>query len=240
MTLLELIVVISLLAVLLLLVSNVIFKSFSEKKNEITNITNLRQITLACLTYAVDNNGRLPETKQYLDDNKQGLFLTMGINVYIPGSVRRLFQQGKWRFGTGARDYLDSADAFYGPFSPLLNQNREPGQMYQQTATSYRIGYSHFYLPDVDDSAPVRRTVVAPDGLLLSNHMIETAHPRAPLFSDAHNPATAELTGFPQHTRKVLFVAHMDASVDSVDLEKVYQRRASTRDMLLTLSGLIK
>lgn len=233
-TLVELLVVVSLVALLLILGLSV-FPKVQEAGRETVNLSNLKQITVAYLTYASDHNGRIPATTQNLGGGKEGLFSTWGYNIWSTGGPRRLFQKGKWVFGTGAQDYLSSPDVFYGPFSILANSNRKSGEMWEYVATADRIGYISYFIPDSDDSSPPRKATTDPvTGRLLSNHHLVTGHPRSPLFSDACDAEKAEALGFPLGRRRMLFVAHLDGTVDTVSKDGALK----ARNIILYLAGL--
>ena len=239
-TLIEIMAVIAIVAVLAALVSPLVFNAVEAGKGA-KNISNLKTLGSATLTYAADNNGMLPPTMQNIKGG-QGLFMTTGIDMWPTASPRRLFDRDTWKFGTGGTDYLPSPDVFYGPFTTLLNKNRGAGEAWERVPTAYRIGYVYYFLPIEDDSDKTaggakRKAVSDPRGRPLANSSLAVGHPRAPLFSDMISESWASETGFPWNDREHLYVVHLDGSVDSVPSERI---KTSTENKIFTMAGFVR
>ncbi len=245
-TLLELLVVISIIVTLLALAIPTLGKMRVMSQNT-TNINNLRQLGSATLTFAGEHDGRIPQTLQNIKvggKSGKGVFQTSGIDLYADGSVRQLFSAANWPdFGTGTTDYLQSVDVLYGPFTPNLNANRSRGRAWEMTPGRFRVGYTFYYIPLVDDSASnpsigtARIAPNDPDKRPISNALLQTAHPRAPLFCDIISKTFADQTGYPWLTREVVQVVRMDGSVHGIPGQII---RTSTENRIVVLAGYSK
>ncbi len=243
-TLIELVLVIAVIAVLAVLAFPVLTR-MQESGKVAKNVNNLKALGTAYLTYAAENNGRIPQTMQNIRRNGksgEGLFMTTGIDMWPTGSPRRLFTKENWEFGTGPNDYLGSPDVFYGPFTPTLNANRQSGEVWERVATAYRIGYVFYYqvLEDDSDAGSSGTKRVAtndPSGRPIINSHLSTGHPRAPLFSDITSEAWAKELGFPWETVKNLYVVHLDGSVDSVPAERI---KYGNENKVFTMAGFVR
>ena len=242
-TLTELLLVVIIISVLAALSFSVISRT-QEGGKVVKNITNLKSLGTAYLTYAAENNGRIPPTTQNIRRNGksgEGLFSTTAIDMWPMGSPRRLFSKDKWEFGTGTTDYLASPDVFYGPFTPILNANRRSGELWERVATAYRIGYVYYYQALKDDSdagssGVARIAVNDPTGRPLINTDLLTGHPRTPLLSDIISETWATELGFPWEKATNIYVVHLDGSVDSIPAERV---RTSKENKVFTMSGFV-
>lgn len=245
-TLIELLVVVAILAVAIALAAP-IFGKMREASSNTRNVANLRQLGTAMLAYAAEHDGAIPQTLQNVrvgGKSAKGVFQTSGIDLYVDGTVRRLFSSDSWpNFGTGVTDYLSSADVFYGPFTPTLNKNRSKGQFWEMSAGRYRIGYAFYYVPLTDDSAlnpslgATRTAPNDPDKRPITNSLLQTAHPRAPLFCDIVSKTWADDVGYPWETRQVTHVFRVDGGVHSIRSEII---RTSTENRIYVLAGYSK
>ena len=235
-TLLELMIVIGIIAVLAVLGSSAL-SGARQSSMSAQNVNNLKQIAVAYHAYAADNSGMMPQTFQNVKGGT-GKMLTTGLDFWPHAGPRRLFDSSKWEFGTGKTDYLGSPDVFHGPFTPTVNAMRQKGELWENVATSYRIGYVYFSLPEEDDGdkragGTKRYAPKDKEGRPVSNDRV-TGHPRAPLFTDIYAESWAEMTGFPLATQKQQAVVHLDGSISFVSREK----SAKAVNRILCMAGL--
>jgi prepilin-type N-terminal cleavage/methylation domain-containing protein len=241
-TLIELLAVVLIVLVLAALLTSSVSNVMEGGKGA-RNISNLKALGGASLTYAADNNGSLPPTTQNLTKGGgQGLFMTTGIDMWPGASPRRLYEEERWPFGTGKAEYLGNPDVLYGPFTSALNKFRPSGVAWERAPTSYRIGYVYYFLPLEDDSdrasgGAKRKAVLDPSGRPLVNSSLAGGHPRAPLYSDMISESWASDTGFPWSKRESLYVVHLDGSVDAVPLERI---KTSKENKIFTMSGYVR
>lgn len=173
-TLIEILLSITIVAILgALLVFSIQKASMSAK--QVTNLGNLRTLAQACLSYANDHNGYLPQ-------NIGGSGLpssTIGHSMHDGAGPRRLLDWGHFEIGRGNHDYLSTPDVFYSPFAERMARERVPGTIFRDGGLRL-IGYFYIYQT---------RTNPAVSGIV-NEHL--TDNPNAPIFSDLISVAVAE------------------------------------------------
>lgn len=203
-SLIELLVTVAVVVILVAIVIPLV--GFSrESALHVKNASNLRSIGTAFLSYAVDNNGTLPLTSLGTGFRSQ-TYYGMGATTGVFKVIGDRFQPGS--LTPEGEGYVESADVFYGPFTPLFNEKRSPAPsgFYEFRANSMYLGYAFYSLPVQD--AGVGSDYRAGVGPV--NESIQTGDPLAPLASDLMSAAILETTG--GRIQKVTAV-HLNGSI---------------------------
>lgn len=194
------------------------------------NATKLRSLGLATLAYAADHNGKLPATSY--DNAGEQLRYTCGAEVNMHAAPRRLLST-QWPGGRGDTDYLASPDAFYGPFTSLLNQARKQGQFYQTDLSGagvFRIGYIFYsLLMETDGSGR------APFGNNLANDRLGKGSLRTPLYSDMI-PDWTTTTGY---NGDKISVVYIDGSINVFPRARIEKASGAT-ERIRIMAGVIQ
>ncbi|MFV0415598.1 MAG: type II secretion system protein [Chthoniobacterales bacterium] len=210
-SMIEILVVIMIVAILFTLLG-VAVDRVKQSGLQVKNINNLRQIGIASLTYAGDNNGKLPEFSGGSSPAVDDTIITYSLAVRAP--ARRLFSKDndQWPqyFAMGNHDYLPSVDVLYSPFVKSL-QSRPKGELVGEPGRRWVGGYTFYSLPRFDER---RSTPVHPE--IFNDRLTESV--KAPLYSDRAYPADSYRENFSSDTYNVLF---LDGSVKAFDYHKV-------------------
>ncbi|AHF92910.1 N-terminal cleavage protein [Opitutaceae bacterium TAV5] len=223
-TLIELLTVIAIIGILAAILLPTL-SHVRQTAKQTQNIARLRSIGMACQLYANDNRGIMPSTVRKTNGKA---FQTPGPVLWANQAINLLsLLSDKWQ-GTAApvwgnTDYLPGPDAFYGPFTGITSEGRQPGKFKDYTsADAYVIGYCYYSLPgEADGNTPSRAPLA--DGL--SNDRNDRDYLRmTPLLSDITNPTGnaglwENLAG--GFSGKKISVVRLDGSVASLDRDYI-------------------
>lgn len=207
-TLTETLLILVILVVLVFIILPVV-GTIRRSGDQVKSVSNLRQIGIATLAYAVEHNGKIPHNMRGGDIGNT----TLGPSVQPESPPRRLFDRDSWVFGTGNHNYLDTPDVLYSPFA-MEYKTRKKNTLFQKGSNSNAlyIGYYFYFIPRADEKRP--KPPVHPD--IFNDRLIE--NPRAPLYSDLFYYDEDYPEKFPSDTMNVLF---LDGSVRSFDYETI-------------------
>lgn len=220
-SLIELLVVIAVVAVLAAL-TIAVTGSVRQSADQVKNAEKLRNLGLASLAYASDNNGRLPLTVMV----GTGARMTQGPVLYNTQTKNALSMlTNQWddaaedRPVWGMSDYLEGPDAFYGPLTPNLERHANRFHNYNDSPIAYLIGYIYYSLPGSVDTTNPPRAPLAPG--LANDSMSSAGISTTPLFSDPTSTSWADnlMGGF---TGDKVTVVRMDGSIASFDRSYIY------------------
>lgn len=172
------------------------------------NISQLRAIGLACLDYAINNDGKVPVNTEEYAHRSVGRWVGRG------SGLRQLLST-RWEGGTGTDDYLSSPDSFYGPFTPKLELQRSP-RRFVPNGNNYDIGYIYYSLPSVSRNTHPTNTSLPRN--LANDFTDDSNDPRTPLLSDIYTNAVIQQTGYNGHH---VSVVHLNGSVTSLPGESM-------------------
>ena len=231
-TLIELLTVIAIIGILAAILIPVV-SAARHSANQAKNVVQLRNLGMACHTYAIDHDGGLPVVVRH--PGRDGPRRTQSMNLWPHQSQNALSllsdRWGESGVAWGPSDYLDEGpDAFYGPFTPHLDEGRGAGQFFS-VRSGFKISYVYYSLPSVEDWDG--RSLLAPG---LHNDYNDRGEylGSTPLFSDITADAWAERTGF---NGKSLSVVRLDGSVQTFDRE--FLGRVGSADTIRVLAGLL-
>ncbi|AHF92874.1 N-terminal cleavage protein [Opitutaceae bacterium TAV5] len=225
-TLIELLTVVAIIGILAA-ITLVAVSKVRQAARQVQNASNLRTLGIGSLAYATDNRGRLPATTYDTEGTRPRY--TSGYSTNLGTGCRRLLSS-RWTGCTGTADYIPSPEVFYGPFTPVLNEGRQPNSFKGPEGGSYLIGYIFYSLlpgPDADGRPPF--------GYDLANDRIDSGsvNMRTPLYSDMIG-TNIEATGFngPRCT-----VVYLDGSVRAFPKDKI-EAAGSTNARILVMAGI--
>ncbi len=232
-TLIELLTVIAIIGILAAILIPVV-SAARHSANQAKNVVQLRSLGMACHTFAADHDGRLPVVVHH--PGPGSVRMTQGIRLWPhqaqnPLSLLSDRWEGPGEVWSGS-DYLeDGPDSFYGPFTPDLNDRREPGR-FVEYGTGFEIGYAFYSLPSLEDWSG--RSILAP-GLYNDYNDRGDYLGSTPLFSDITADSWAELLG--GFTGKKLSVVRLDGSVQTFDRD--FLSRVGANDRIRVLGGVL-
>lgn len=193
-TIIELLVVVSILAILVALLLPAL-NSAREKAKEITCTSNLKQIGTASFSYSDDNDGRLP---QAADD--ASAILAKHLANYMGTAEYTLEQKGVWFCPSYEKLPSDNGTTqYYGSYNPINVHN-------------YALGAGWYGSGDtaMTQLGTAKLSMLEPSIFLLSNKKPEyfwsamgNVGPRAPLTKEQLVPETGEAM---QESMTTLFV----------------------------------
>lgn len=186
----------------------------------VKNAGNLRAIAMAFMAYAADHNGTIPLTSindGYRYQSYYGMGATTGVYKLLGDRFRpgTLVPEGE--------GYVDTADIFYGPFTPLFNQQRAPAPsgFYEYSTRSMYLGYVFYSLPLEDGGIGAdRRSGAGP-----VNENIMVGDPLAPIASDLMTEAILRTTG---GTIQRVTAVHLNGSI-SIFPPEIHQMGSNDR-----------
>lgn len=200
------------------------------------NAANLRALGLASMNYAASNGGRLPATTQTVDGEEKTRMTTTH-NAPAAAGPRKLLPKD-FPGGTGEERYVDSADVFYGPFTPRLNERRNKGQFFSSRGPNdqngpFTLGYTFYSLPsEPDGSTPPRNPL---RNNIATDRLNGEAHPRSPLYTDLRTvDDIVSETGF---NSSKFMVVHLDGSVSIFEMSEIKVEEGITA-IIYQVSGL--
>ncbi|RRJ97744.1 type II secretion system protein [Opitutaceae bacterium TAV4] len=220
-TLIELLTVVAIIGILSAITLAAI-GSVRQTARRAQNVAKLRTLGMACHLYANDHKGVLPVIVIISGEEKQ----TEAVRLFRNRKdLLRILGEG---FPGGANTgYVPNADVFYGPLTPLTDEDRTRGQL-KEIAGSGGAGFSisyKFY------SIPASVTTIEPD---LFNDRNDRNYLRTtPLLSDPITTGDIQDTGY---TDKKVSVVRLDGSVTTFPLTKF--NGLGAYDRIRALAGL--
>lgn len=233
-TLIELLTVIAIIGILAAILIPVV-SAARHSANQAKNVVQLRNLGMACHTYAIDHDGRLPVVVHH--PGPGSVRMTQGIRLWPHQAQNSLsLLSDKW-VGSGSvwsrSDYLDDGpDAFYGPFTPDLNARRGKNGFVEH-GTGFEIGYVQYSLPSAEDWSG--RPILAP-GLHNDYNDRDYYLNSTPLFSDITADSWVELLG--GFTGNNLSVVRLDGSVRTFSRE--FLGRVGSNDRIRIIGGVME
>jgi len=169
-TIIELLVAITVIAVLLVIASSVATRAITASKMTL-NTKNLRSIGVTVMAYASDHAGTIPPQTQ-----GTSRITTISYNLSSGAAPRKMYTGSSWGVaGQGTSDYISSPAMFYSPFVPDFGGNRE--RFPQDPKGTFYVAYMYYYMPRVDETG--RAPIVSG---LYNDRLTESSS--APLYSD--------------------------------------------------------
>lgn len=121
---------------------------------QVENVSNLRALGLASLTYANANDGKLPPNTKGTSSETAS---TLGYSLHDGASPRKLLNKGSFNLlgSKGDYDYISPPDVFYGPFAERIARLRQPGTFFKDPSSGlWLIGYLYFFQTEENPIVP--------------------------------------------------------------------------------------
>lgn len=198
MSMIELVVVLTITLLLGMFIVSSVTRA-TQRTKAVVNQNNLREIGMAYLTYAADNDGYTPQARRH-ETGLVGPWFGSANAWSAP--ARKLFDRTDARWGVNAEgtyNYLNSPDYLYSPFDKR-NQNRPAGQF-----STTGFGYLFMYSPRIQPLIPN-----------FYNEKI-TDEPNMPLCADFFGPSYSPET-FTSEQCAVLYLDGMVSVFQQSDL----------------------
>ncbi len=233
-TLIELLTVIAIIGILAAILIPVV-SAARQSANQARNVVQLRNLGMACHSYSLDHEGRLPVVVHHPGPGSARM--TQGFRLWPHQSQNPLsLLSDRWvgpNHVWSRSDYIDEGpDAFYGPFTPDLNDRRgENG--FVEHGSGFEIGYVFYSLPSAEDwdGRPILARGLHNDYNDRGDYVGST-----PLFSDITADAWVDLVG--GFTGNNLSVVRLDGSVRTFSRE--FLGRVGANDRIRVIGGVME